>query len=144
MTYTIYNPVTGQITSHIQASNDELAQLNLAEQSYVEGFFDGKQYYIHNGQPQLLPEPPKFDNHFYEFDWQQKIWKIDLLQTAQITRKKRNNLLTAIDRVNPVWYASLDQDQQANLQAYRLALLAVPQQAGFPSQVEWPAKPIWL
>jgi hypothetical protein len=59
-------------------------------------------------------------------------------------RSKRNALLTDIDQVNPVRYASLTVPQQAELQAYRQLLLDVPQQAGFPTQVEWPPKPVWL
>jgi hypothetical protein len=52
--------------------------------------------------------------------------------------------LQDVDAITAVWYNSLGQQQQAELQAYRQALLAVPQQAGFPLQVEWPPKPVWL
>lgn len=60
------------------------------------------------------------------------------------SRRIRDQLLAAIDQITPVWYASLTPEQQQELQAYRLALLAVPQQAGFPTAIEWPAKPQWL
>ena len=66
------------------------------------------------------------------------------LSVADQTRLVRNQLLDAVDRINPVWYASLDQDQQTQLQQYRQALLDVPQQASFPTAVSWPAKPAWL
>ena len=60
------------------------------------------------------------------------------------SRKIRDQLLSLVDQVTPVWYASLTQEQQQELQAYRLALLAVPQQAGFPTAIDWPTKPQWL
>jgi hypothetical protein len=60
------------------------------------------------------------------------------------TRLVRNQLLVAIDRINPAWYASLTTDQQKELQQYRQDLLDVPQQQTFPHSVTWPAKPGWL
>ena len=60
------------------------------------------------------------------------------------TRLLRNQLLEEIDTISATRYASLTSEQQTELQAYRRALLAVPQQVGFPLTVEWPAKPIWL
>jgi hypothetical protein len=53
-------------------------------------------------------------------------------------------MLEDIDRINPIWYASLNTDQQQQLIEYRQALLAVPQQSGFPETVTWPVKPTWL
>ena len=49
-----------------------------------------------------------------------------------------------VDLVNPVRYAELTAEQQAELATYRQALLNVPQQSGFPATVEWPTKPSWL
>ena len=49
-----------------------------------------------------------------------------------------------VDRVNVVWYNSLTEQQKTELQAYRQALLDVPQQSGFPENIIWPNKPSWL
>lgn len=68
----------------------------------------------------------------------------DLTLYGAKQRQQRNELLSIIDRVNPVWYNSLTYDQQEQLIEYRRALLNVPQQAGFPTQIEWPQKPSWL
>lgn len=60
-------------------------------------------------------------------------------------RLKRDSILQAtVDRVNPVRYNTLTSEQQAQLAAYRQALLDVPAQAGFPTAIEWPIKPQWL
>ncbi len=60
-------------------------------------------------------------------------------------RQDRDLVLNqTVDRVNPVWYATLTTEQQAELAAYRQALLDVPAQAGFPNNISWPTKPVWL
>lgn len=59
-------------------------------------------------------------------------------------RNLRNRLLSAVDAVNPIWYANLSSEQQQALANYRTALLNVPQQPGFPDVVAWPEKPSWL
>jgi uncharacterized protein YaaN involved in tellurite resistance len=71
-------------------------------------------------------------------------FELPSMTAEQHARTFRNKLLSAVDQINGAWYASLALEQQTELQTYRQALLAVPQQAGFPLQVEWPAKPIWL
>jgi hypothetical protein len=65
-----------------------------------------------------------------------------------LTVKKRQardlTLNQTVDRVNPVWYASLTDSQRAELASYRQALLDVTQQQGFPDSINWPEKPSWL
>lgn len=63
----------------------------------------------------------------------------DGLRTLRNQQLKDN-----VDSVNPVRYATLTTDQQTELAAYRTALLNVPQQAGWPTTIEWPTKPTWL
>ncbi len=66
------------------------------------------------------------------------------IEIALHLRKFRNDSLSAVDRINPVWYAALTTEQQTELTAYRQALLNVPQQSSFPTDIVWPAKPTWL
>jgi hypothetical protein len=139
--YTIYNPDTGQILSQFSCDDAVTAQLNLQGQTYIEGNYPGNVYYIDQGQAVALPDCP---GPGYEFDYTNKIWIANTSQLSFLSRSTRDQLLSAVDRVNPVWYASLTADQQQELVAYRQALLDVPQQAGFPTEIEWPAKPTWL
>jgi len=61
---------------------------------------------------------------------------------AQKMRFKRDDLLVKyVDRVNQVRWNMLTTEQQAFLTEYRLQLLAVPQQAGFPFDIIWPTEP---
>lgn len=59
------------------------------------------------------------------------------------TRFERDNLLKDVDAVtsNPLRWAELTSDKQAEWSTYRQALLDVPQQAGFPNTITWPEEP---
>mgnify|MGYP003625607087 CR=1 FL=1 len=52
-------------------------------------------------------------------------------------------LMSEVDMVagNALRWSSLSQDKQSEWSAYRIALLDVPQQQGFPNDVTWPTKP---
>ena len=63
-------------------------------------------------------------------------------QIAERARFKRNNLLKqTVDRINPLRWESYTQEQKDAWAAYRQALLDVPQQEGFPTNIVWPVKP---
>ena len=60
------------------------------------------------------------------------------------TRANRDNILTTVvDPLvsNPLRWADLTSDKQAEWATYRTALLDVPQQTGFPQTVTWPTQP---
>ncbi len=59
-------------------------------------------------------------------------------------RIERDTILsTVVDPVvtNPLRWADLTTEKQAEWAAYRTALLNVPDQAGFPHDITWPTKP---
>jgi hypothetical protein len=63
---------------------------------------------------------------------------------AEVIREKRNGLLhSEVDRVvsNPLRWADMKEEKQEEWKAYRLALLDITAQAGFPNEVVWPTKP---
>jgi hypothetical protein len=67
------------------------------------------------------------------------------IEPTTALRNLRDRILNeTVDRINPIRYASLTTEQQQELIAYRQALLDVPQQAGWPGEIEWPTKPSWL
>jgi hypothetical protein len=80
----------------------------------------------------------------FDFDYSTRTWQINTSRSEQSSRQLRNLELQLIDKINPVWYNSLTNEQQQELAQYRQALLDVPQQSGFPITVNWPAKPTWL
>jgi hypothetical protein len=65
-------------------------------------------------------------------------------QKADNIRMFRNELLVReVDPVvtNPLRWAELSSAVQQQWTDYRTALLNVPQQSGFPSEIVWPTKP---
>ena len=143
MNYTTYDPATGEIIYNISISHADLMESNLAGHTYINGRYSSDEYYIDQGQPVQLPAKPQ-DELEYCFDWAAKAWTIDQDRSMSTVRQQRNNLLSTVDRINPVWYTSLTTEEQNQLVAYRQQLLDVPQQAGFPTDIVWPAKPTWL
>ena len=143
MNYTIYNPTTGQITGTISTGDSAVAQQNLQNLTYIVGNYNADQYYIKNGQAVTKPVKPN-DHSFYVFDYADKNWTVDSVTMQRHMRSSRDEMLSQVDRVNPVRYATLTNQQQTELAQYRQALLDVPQQINFPTDVSWPAKPLWL
>lgn len=59
---------------------------------------------------------------------------------AAEAREKRNQLIAETDFMAMPDYP-LDEERKAAVLAYRQALRDVPEQAGFPRQIDWPTKP---
>jgi len=145
MNYTIYNNQTGQIVSNFTTSDPATLALNVGSNSYIEGHYALDRYYVENNQAVSIPAKPADTLTEYTFDWTAKTWTVDQDGTAMKRRARRNSLLIqTVDRINPVWYAALTAEQQAELSVYRTALLNVPQQAGWPTAIEWPTQPTWI
>jgi len=81
-------------------------------------------------------------------DYVDGVWVEDVAAKLEndslIVRSQRDAILKKeIDPLvsNPLRWADLTAEKQAEWAAYRTALLNVPQQEGFPLNVEWPSKP---
>ena len=144
MNYTVYDPITGQIELVFTSLDSDLAQQNLAGRSWISGSYSSVDYYIVNGEPVTKPTRPEAAGQVFDFDYVTKSWQVNVPRSEQSSRQLRNSQLQLVDQINPVWYGSLTTEQQSELAVFRQALLDVPQQAGFPTQVNWPPKPTWL
>ena len=69
--------------------------------------------------------------------------ELDAATAAQVRSERDNILVTVVDPLvsNPLRWADLTSDKQAEWSQYRTDLLGVPQQAGFPTNITWPTKP---
>ena len=143
MIYTKYHPTTGQITTNITISDTASLATNLPDNNYIAGHVDGNTHYIDIDAKMAIEKPAKPSDH-HVWDATSKSWQLDIDALSYNLRSQRYNLLTQIDRVNPIWYNSLTEQQQIELQQYRTDLLNVPQQSGFPTNITWPSKPAWL
>jgi hypothetical protein len=144
MTYTIYDPATGQILELFSISDDVESSVVLANSAYIPGSYDANMYYVDQAQAVIKPARPLIHWGAHYFDYATKTWQLDLEQLSSQMRQQRDQQLAQVDRVNPVWYATLTDQQRTELAQYRQDLLAVPQQAGFPEAIDWPTIPQWL
>lgn len=140
MIISVFDPATGRILKITSAKTSE--QANDLYQHWIAGHWSNDQYRVVNGQPTLLP--PRPDQPFSRFNFESGQWETKSINPGRVIRQQRNDALSQVDRVNPVWYSTLSEQQKADLAAFRQALLDVPQQSGFPTQIDWPAKPSWL
>lgn len=69
--------------------------------------------------------------------------KLDEVEAESIRDKRDYILSTVVDLMvsNPLRWASLSSDKQAEWSNYRTNLLNVPQQSGFPNSITWPTEP---
>ena len=67
---------------------------------------------------------------------------IDMLPTI-IREQRDQKLLEEVDPIvtNPLRWAELTEDKQAEWTQYRTDLLNLPAQSGFPNTITWPTKP---
>jgi hypothetical protein len=146
MNYTIFEPVTGEIMSTMSASSYDDVEVHLLDKAFIDGYFHGDEYYIDVETRSAVQKSadPSTDFVKYIWDYSIKSWAINAELTAQSVREHRNALLGVVDKVNPVWFMTLTDEQRTQAQQYRQALLDVPQQTGFPLSIEWPTKPTWL
>ena len=65
-------------------------------------------------------------------------------QKSSAIRQQRDHLLSELDVVvsNPLRYAEFSEEEKSQVAAYRQALLDVPQQEGFPNDIDWPVNPL--
>lgn len=136
MIYSIIDPTTNIIIG--RATSQAMAR----GRPMIPGEWPIGTSYVKSGV--VLPLPPTPGGLIYQWNKNTEVWDTDLPATIKQQRQRRDQLLTAVDQVNPLWFASLTAEQQAELAGYRSALLAVPQQPGFPTDITWPAKPRWL
>jgi|688.fasta_scaffold556800_2 hypothetical protein len=144
MKYTIYDSSTGEIQMTFSSHDAELTQQNLQGRAWIPGNYSSVDCYVENGEVRAKPPQPDAPGQVFDFDYSTRTWQINTSRSEQSSRQLRNLELQLIDKINPVWYNSLTNEQQQELAQYRQALLDVPQQSGFPITVNWPAKPTWL
>ena len=142
MKYTIYNPDHGQIISVLEIS-DELSFINVVDKLYIEGTYSSQDYYIDVDTKEPVSKGAR-PNVNATWSYENRTWVANTNKDIEDARTQRNILLLAVDRVNPIWYGTLTQEQHAELATYRQALLDVPAQTGFPNTINWPIKPSWL
>lgn len=134
--WTSYDTNTGLIMSVITDRSTAGGRPTIA------GCWSASEYYVKNNRAYRYPARPGAGA--WQWDLATETWQFDAAKTARDLRALRDRALAGVDRVNPMWWASLSPERQTQLQAYRQALLDLPQQPGWPMEVIWPERPRWL
>ena|SRR5690625_1468143 len=127
--------------------------------------------YIDTDKPEDYPDfieipehvPSNADVRFFHEDWtpktEQELLSEGLIEpepepepepgepeptAEEKARWKRDGLLYELDALvtNPLRWGALTETEQQALADYRQALLDVPQQEGFPDDIDWPTNPL--
>lgn len=69
--------------------------------------------------------------------------ELDAATAAQVRAERDNILVTVLDPIvtNPLRWDSLTTEKQAEWAAYRISLLDITDQVGFPHDINWPVQP---
>jgi hypothetical protein len=69
--------------------------------------------------------------------------ELDAAAAVEVRAERDNILATEVDPIlsNPLRWADLTSEKQAEWASYRTALLDITDQAGFPHDITWPTKP---
>jgi len=83
------------------------------------------------------------NEEFVTSNFPSELYEVVQCYTESDVREERDALLLEVDAVaaNALRWAALTADQQGAWAVYRQALLEVPQQETFPSEVTWPVAP---
>ena len=67
--------------------------------------------------------------------------ELDAATAAEVRNERNRRLVSEVDPIvsNPLRWGAMSEQEQADMSAFRMALLDVPQQAGFPNTVSWPS-----
>ena len=113
-----------------------------ADELILEGEAAFDNDYVENGTIKPLPKKPDGE---YVFDYQTKSWVLDEAATIRAVYGKRDQLLrNGPDRINPMWWSAMSQEDQDAVAIYRQALLDITNQTGYPMNIEWPDIPLVL
>ena len=118
---------------------DETFSLQANEGEFViEADFIGNQY-VEDGVLVDMPEKPV---GYYIFDYATKSWAFDRQLAESAALQQRDFLLKdGPDRISPLWWSSMTQEQQDAWSQYRQDLLDITSQQDYPNVIIWPIKP---
>lgn len=139
MIHTLYDNKTGVITGQTTDPHRIQFETNIA------GNYNGSIYYIKQARAKKYPpKPARAFWHRYNWDNVTETWQLNRDETARAATLHRNNLFRYVDKISPIWYASMTAQQRLDAQSYRQALLDITQQSDFPVNIQWPSVPEFL
>lgn len=137
--YSIYKVDTGEIIIRGTSTIKEDILPLLTQDTNVIFESSTNYSYVDNHEIITMPEKPGID---YIFSYAEKKWVKDIEGMKTKALRQRNNLLAeGPDRISPMWWTSMTEQEQQAWTFYRQALLDITKQADYPEFIVWPIKP---
>lgn len=133
--YICYSPDTGEIIRRSVRSDDDPAPEKEGTVTLEVDELPPKNGYVKNGVIKVRPPAPG-DSYYWDTDKEQ--WVVDVALKRSYIRQKRARYLQASDWTQ---LPDVPLESRAAWAEYRQALRDVPEQPGFPVNVEWPVPP---
>ena len=136
--YIVYNNLGKIIRIGTCLDGDFLYQAG-QDEYVLEGHADPDLYYIVDNVIVELPAKPS-ENHYFDYSTKQWVFNFELADSkAKYTRDRL--LAEGPDRISPVWWSSMTEQEQQAWTFYRQALLDITEQSEYPEFIVWPIKP---
>ncbi len=142
ISYTFYDD-SGKITKTAHGSVESMAKF-IENKQCIQGNYSAEEYFIKDSLPVKIPAKPKDSIIEYTFLHDVGHWIPDIKKTIFKIRQIRTEMLLLVDKVNPVRYADLSDQQRQELADFRTNLLNITDQEDYPLKVVFPEKPAWL
>lgn len=137
--YSIYKKDSGQIVLRGTAQFIEDVSKLIDDTTNVIYEQSKDNSFVENGIIIDMPEKPSDD---YIFDYTSKNWikNIEGIKTKVLLF--RDQLLKdGPDRISPLWWSTMTEQEQQSWTKYRQDLLDITTQQGYPESIIWPTKP---
>lgn len=139
MIHTLYDNKTGLITG--QTSDPHRIQF----ETNIAGNYNGSIYYIKQARAKIYPpKPASAFWHRYDWDNMSETWQLNIPETERAARLHRNNLFRYVDKISPIWYAAMTEQERMTCIEFRQQLLDITSASDFPVNIQWPSVPEFL
>ena len=140
MSYTLYDKKTNSIIGIVSNPQDYPGA------SFVKGNYDTNDYVVVDGEFVRKAKMPstKASWHVYTYKHSTNSYELDIPGTSNNAKRLRKELLKNVDKVNPIWLASMNAVQQLQVANYRQDLLDITKQENYPVDIVWPVVPYFL
>ena len=136
--YIIYNNLGKILRTGTCLDGDFLYQVG-QDEYILEGSANPDLYYIVDNEVVELPTKPS-ENHYFDYATKQWVFNFELADSK--AKYARDRLLAeGPDRISPVWWSSMTEQEQQAWTFYRQALLDITEQPDYPEFIVWPIKP---
>ena len=113
----------------------------IEDASIIVGVYADPSALVYFDGTSIVDMPPKPSGE-YKFNYTTKEWEFDRAVAEANALAKRDKLLAdGPDRISPLWWSTMTEQEQQSWTKYRQDLLDITTQQGYPESIIWPTKP---